>query len=57
MLTLATVSATAALGSLYLIYQKSSVKADGGEGGVVAVKVGLIPIPHVSFQLHICLYL
>lgn len=38
MLTLATVSATAALSSLYLIYQKSSVKADGGEGGVVAVK-------------------
>jgi hypothetical protein len=38
MLTLATVSATAALGSLYLIYQQSSVKADGGEGGVVAIK-------------------
>ena len=39
MLTLATGSATAALGSLYLLYQRSSVKAGGREGGVVAVKV------------------
>ena len=42
LLTLATASATAALGSLFLLYNQSSVKADGG--GVVTAKVCLIPI-------------
>ena len=39
LLTLATVSATAALGSLYLLLQQWRAKADGG-GGVVTVMVG-----------------
>ena len=52
LLTLATASATAALGSLFLLYNQSSVKADGG--GVVTAKVCLILILNNSSLFNDC---
>ena len=39
MFTIATAAATAALGSLYLLYRQQGVKAESSREGAIAVKV------------------